>query len=109
MPLPIVNGQIGFTRIVTQTFSGNGTYTPTPGMVYALLQCQGGGGGSGGAAASTAGTQNCSGAGGGGEFSEIIVTAAQVGASQTVTIGAAGLAGTSGNNNGGNGGTTSVG
>lgn len=109
MGLTTVNGLLGFTKVNIQTFIASGTYTPTPGMLYAQIECVGGGGGGGGAASSTAGTQNSSGGGGGAEYSRVIVTNAQVGASQTVTIGAAGAAGTAGNNNGGNGGDTSVG
>jgi hypothetical protein len=91
-----------------QQFTASGTYTPTAGMVYCLIECVGGGGGSGGIAGTAAGI-NGSGGGGGGAYSRKIATAAQIGASQTVTIGAGGTAGAAGNNNGGNGGTTSVG
>jgi hypothetical protein len=99
----------GITRVVQQVFAATGTYTPTPGMVFCEVECQGGGGGSGGAQSSSAGTQNYSGPGGGGEYSRIVLTAAQIGASQAVTVGAAGAAGTAGNNNGGAGGASSVG
>lgn len=94
------------TQVNVQKFTGSGTYTPTTGMKYCLIECQGAGGGGGGCAA----TGNCAGGGGGsGGYIKVLCTAAQIGASQTVTIGAAGTAGTAGNNAGGTGGTTSVG
>lgn len=93
--------------IVQQVFESSGTYTPTAGMVFCIVECIGGGGGSGGATSAVG--KNCgSGGGGGGGYSRSRLTAAQVGASQTVTIGAGGSAGTS-STNGGAGGDTSFG
>jgi hypothetical protein len=94
---------------VIQTFALSGTYTPTTGMVYCVMECVGGGGGGGGTAIAGASTLSIGGGGGGGAYSRTVSTAAAVGASQTVTIGAAGTAGSAGNNNGGAGGNTSVG
>lgn len=90
-----------------QKFTANGTYTPHAKMAFAMLECVGGGGGGGG----IAGDGNNMGAGGGGSggYSRALVTAADIGASKAVTIGAAGTAGTAGANNGGVGGATSVG
>ena len=87
-----------------QVFTTSGTYTPTVGMRNAFVQMLGGGGAGGGQ--QTNGSPG-GGGGGGGEFSEGIFSAASIGASQTVTIGAGGTA----NNGapGGNGGTTSLG
>lgn len=102
-------GSGGFTQIVIQTFTGNGTYTPTSGMKCCIVEAIGGGGGGGGAANTSASTVNGGGGGGGGSYSMSSLTAAQIGVSQTVTIGAAGTAGSAGNNNGGNGGNTSLG
>lgn len=98
----------GFSRVVTQVFTSNGTYTPTSGMVYVILECQGSGGGGGGVTGAL-GTMVSGGGGGSGAYGRSIQTAAQIGASQTVTIGAAGAGGTAGNNAGSNGATTSVG
>ncbi len=98
--LPIVN-------VVVQTFTSSGTYTPTAGMKYCIQECWGGGGGSGGVATAT--NVGASGGGGAGSYSLKRSTAAAIGTSQTVTIGAAGAAGASGNHAGGNGGDTSVG
>lgn len=94
---------------VIQTFSASGTYTPTAGMVKAIIECWGGGGGGGGSASAAASFHSYGGGGGAGGYSRKIVTKATVGASQAVTIGAAGTAGSAGNNAGGAGGDTSVG
>jgi hypothetical protein len=95
--------------IKPRLFTGSGTYTPTTGMIYCIIECVGGGGGSGGVALTGAGTQNASGGGGGGSYARLVATATTIGSSQTVTIGTAGIAGTVGNNPGGAGGDTSVG
>ena len=94
--------------IHTQVITTNGTYTPTTGMQYCIAELLGAGGGSGGAAGSGAGLGAASGGGGGG-YSRKTLSAATVGASQAVTIGAGGIAGSAGNNNGSQGGTTSFG
>lgn len=92
--------------LVSQIFSASGTYTPTTGMVYAVVRAVGGGGAGGGAAGGAG--QIAVGAGGGsGGYSEGVVTAAAIGASQTVTIGAAGTS--PGAIAGNNGGDTSLG
>lgn len=101
------SGGGGFTTINIQTFSGSGTYTPTAGMKYCIIQCQAGGGAGGGATA-TGGSQYSEGSGGGaGEYAVGTFSAASIGASKAVTIGAGGI-GASGTT-GGNGGNTSVG
>ena len=95
------------TQVVTQVFTSSGTYTPTSGMKYCWVRCQAPGGGSGGADMGT--ISGAAGGGGGGEFAEGVFTAAQIGASKTVTIGAVGTAGAAaGGTNGGVGGTTSL-
>ena len=103
------SGQVGTSAfsVNVQTFTANGTYTPTTGMVECLVEISAGGGGGGGAA-STSGTSNSLGGGGGaGEYAKGVFSAATIGSSQTVTIGAGGTAnsGTAG----GSGGTTSLG
>lgn len=95
------------TKVVVQTFTTSGTYTPTAGMLHAIVELVGGGGGGGGATGST--TLLVTGGGGGsGAYSRGYVTAATIGASQVVTIGAGGTAGGIASN-GGAGGATSVG
>lgn len=96
-------------QVVTQVFTGSGTYTPTTGMKYCVIECVGGGGGGGGTANSGATASLGVGGGGSGSYSRKTSTAAAIGASQTVTIGAAGTAGANTGGAGGNGGDTSVG
>lgn len=101
-----------FTRVVRQVFTSNGTYTPTSGMLYADVEICGGGGGGGGSGATAAGTASGGSGGAGGGYCRKVFTAAAIGASQTVTIGAAGTAGAAGGAGGGaggNGGTTTFG
>jgi len=101
-----LNGSPVFDKIIVQKFTSSGTYTPTTGMVYAVIEFLGAGGGGGGTAGGTSSTSG-SGGGGGGAYGKKVVTSAQIGSSASVTIGAGGSA-ASGNNNGSTGGTTSV-
>ena len=101
-----------FTSISVQTFVYTGSpqiYTPTAGMLYCIIEVVGGGGGGGGAATSVPNTSGAGGGGGSGGYSRLVASAATIGVSQSVTIGAAGAAGAAGANDGGRGGTTSVG
>lgn len=103
-------GGSAFTSIVVQTFTSDGTYTPTPGMKYCIVECVGGGGGGGGTLANASSFYVGGGGGGGGSYSRTIASSSTIGASQTVTIGAGGAGGAaSGANNGQNGGNTSLG
>jgi hypothetical protein len=102
--------QAAVGKVKVQVFTTTGTYMPSAGMVNCIIECCGGGGGGGGAVASTTGNNAGTGGGGGaGSNSRKLATAAQIGASKAVTIGAAGTAGAAGNNAGGAGGDTSVG
>lgn len=94
--------------VVTQVFTSNGTYTPTTNMKYCIIEVVGGGGGSGGRATTPAGEGSAAGGGGAGGYARGTFSAATIGVSKAVTVGAAGAAGTAGANNGGTGGTTSV-
>lgn len=91
-----------------QVFTASGTYTPSTGMLYAIIECVGAGGG-GGSAAGTVGNVFGGGGGGGGSYSRTVATAATIGVSQTVTIAAGGAGGATGSNNGSAGGDSSVG
>lgn len=97
----------GAFSVVNQTFTANGTYTPTPGMVYCKVEMLGGGGGGGGNANNIAGEWAVGSGGGAGEYAYGVFDAATIGVSQAVTIGAAGTTGVGAA--GGNGGTTSLG
>lgn len=90
-----------------QFFSSSGTYTPSTGMLFCIVEAIGSGGGAGGVTGGATGWF-VSGGGGAGSFSRAVLTAAQIGASQTVTVNTAGTGG-NGNNNGTSGGTVSLG
>jgi hypothetical protein len=94
--------------INVQIITASGTYTPTSGMKTVIAEGVGGGGGGGGTAATTSNLA-CGAGGASGSYGKGRFTAAQIGASQAVTIGAAGAGGAAGANNGGAGGTTSLG
>lgn len=96
------------TQIKIQTFgAGTSTYTPSTGMVYCTVRIWGPGGGSGGAVAG-GGTAGASAGGGGGGYCERTYTAALIGATATVVVGAGGAGGTAGNNAGGDGSANST-
>lgn len=98
-----------FSQVNIQSFitAGTATYTPTTGMKYCVAECIGGGAAGGGAQATGAGNVSVAGGGGSGQYSLAVFTAATIGASQTVTIGAGGTANSGAT--GGNGGTSSLG
>ena len=95
-------------QIVKQVFTSSGTYTPTSGMVYCIIELVGGGGGGGGTSGGATGTAG-SGGGGAGGYARLIASAATIGGSQVATVGGAGSAGATGANTGGSGGATSIG
>lgn len=80
------------TTVTAQVFGGNGTYTPTAGMQYCIVECVAGGGGGGGCSATTVGG-SVGGGGGAGGYARGVFTAATIGVSQTVTIGTGGAGG----------------
>lgn len=101
---PIIAGLTPVTRYLGNS---SGVYTPSVGLVYAMVEAVGAGGGGGGAAGSS-GQIYCGGGGGAGQYGRCFFTAAQIGASQTVTINPGG-AGGGGASNGANGGATTFG
>ncbi|MDF2792530.1 MAG: phage-related tail fiber protein-like protein [Pseudomonas orientalis] len=102
-----------FGRLLNvQKFTASGTYIPTPGMKKVRIRIVGGGAGSGGASATTASQVAASGGGSAGSYAESLLTAADIGASQSVIVGLGGVAGTASGTSGtagGSGGATSVG
>jgi hypothetical protein len=88
-------------------FSASGTYTPTTGMIYAQIEVVGGGGAGGGVASGT--VSGAGGSGGSGAYSRCILTAAQIGASKAITIGAAAAGGAAGAFTGATGADASLG
>src|SRR5262249_6691442 len=96
----IITGKIA--SIAQQTFCGSGctttcsptcTYTPTSGMLFADATCTGGGGGGGGTPVTTAAQISAGGGGASGGVARGIFSAATIGVSQSLSIGAAGTTG----------------
>ena len=107
-------GSVGIAVIRTQVFSASGTYIPHPSMLYCDATVVGGGGGGGSSYQIGYPGLAKSGGGGAGGWSQGIISNATIGASQIVTIGAAGAGAVSGSgatsgNIGGAGGVTSLG
>ena len=93
--------------VVLRIFAANTTYVPSTNLISAIVEVVGGAGGGGGAAG-LAQQHASAGGGGAGGYSRRKLTAAQIGVSQTITIGTGGTGGV-GNNTGGNGTATSFG
>ena len=88
-------------QTITQVFTASGTYTPTPGMKIATVYAFGAGGAGGSGARNAAGNATGGGSGGGGGgLAQAWFSAAQIGASQAVTIGAHGVGGAAQTTNG---------
>lgn len=104
----VVNANVTTGRLIgTQVFTASGTYVPTPGMGSVKVTLVGGGAGGAGIPATPAG-QSAGGAGGGaGGIGVYMFTAAQIGTSQPIVIGAGGAGGNF--TNGSNGGSTAFG
>lgn len=92
-----------------EVFTASGTWTKPTNLKFVIVEVQAGGGGGGGCAATGAGQVASSAGGGGGGYSRKKILAADLAATETVTVGAAGSAGSAGANNGGTGGTSSFG
>jgi len=86
--LPIWAASTGFSNVNVQTFIASGTYTPTTGMIKCIVECVGGGGKGSSTSATNANEISVGGGGGAGEYRRGLYTAATIGVSQTVTIGA---------------------
>lgn len=99
-----------FTGVTIQAFTAGGTYTPTSGMKFCIVIITGSGGGGGGADATGAADAGAGAGGGAGGTCIEAYSAATIGASQTITGGAAGTAGSgTGGTAGGNGGNWTFG
>lgn len=90
-----------------QIFAASGTYTPTNGMSNVIFEVQGGGSAGTGATGATGSNVSMGSPGMAGAYAKGIFTAAMIGASQPVIVGAGGtgVTGSTGNS----GGTSSVG
>ena len=97
-------GVLGDMQVHTLT----GTWTKPAGLTRALVRVQAPGGGGGGADSDGGGTAG-GGGGGAGGFTEKLIEASALGATETVTVGSVGAAGSTSGGTGGTGGTTSFG
>lgn len=95
-----------YPTIRESLFIASGTWTKLPGLKFVVVKLVGGGGG--GAGDRSGSSDGGGGGGGGGGYSEKWIPAGSLGATETVTIGAAGAGGATAAA-GGNGGTTSFG
>ncbi|WP_271612888.1 glycine-rich domain-containing protein [Bradyrhizobium sp. CCBAU 21362] len=95
--------------IAIKVFTTSGPYVPSPNMTSCIVEAVGGGGAGGSAPVGTATTSSAGSGGGYGGFTRKTISAAVIGASQPITIGAGGVPGAAGNFPGGSGGTTSFG
>lgn len=102
-----ISGSGTFGSITRQVFTVSGTYTPTSGMQFCVIECLGGGGAGGGGATTSSSQVSCGSGGGGGEYASGIFSGGTIGISQSITIGAGGTPNSG--SAGGNGGSTSVG
>lgn len=98
---------LAFQGIATQQFTSNGTYTPNADMLFCWVVVIGAGGAGGSTGDTTGDLGNCGSGGQGGGLAMQIYSRAEIGASQSVTIGSGGTAVTAANGN--PGGTTSFG
>lgn len=96
------------SSVNVQKFTSDGTYTPTSGMLFCIIECIAPGGGGGGIQGNVGWISEAAGGGSGG-YARLRATAADIGVSQIVTVGTAGAGGTAGANNGADATDTSVG
>lgn len=106
--LPTAGTLNGGALLNIQTFLSSGTYTPTTGMAFVIHEVLSGGGGGGGCPTTGSNQQAVAGGGQGGNWGRGVLTAAQIGASQVITVGGAGSGG-AGSSNGFAGGNSSIG
>lgn len=98
----------GVVTVKRTNFTSNGTYTPSTGMLYCIVECIGGGGG-GGASVGAVNFYVGGSGGGSGGYSRRVCSASDIGASKAVTIGTGGAGGIAGTSNGAAGASTSLG
>lgn len=82
----------GFNTINIVKFETSGTYTPTSGMKFCVVEMVGGGGSTAGLSSTSAGQYAQNSGGGGGGYCKKIFTSLDVGASQSITVGVGGAA-----------------
>jgi hypothetical protein len=99
------------TQLITVSkFASSGTWTKPDGLMFALVLVIGAGGGGGGADGQGSGFAVCASGGCGGGWALDLILAKDLGATETVTVGAGGTGGTgAGGGDGTDGGTSSFG
>jgi len=97
------------TSFNKQIFTTSGIYTKPNFLKAAWVEVQAGGGGGGGCLLPGANSGACGGGGGGGEYQAGLIVPALIGATETVTIGAAGGGGVGSGISGASGGNSSFG
>ena len=92
---PAGGSEVGILTVNMQVFgtAGSYTYTPSANMVYCIVEVVGPGGGGGGA-----NNSNYAASGGGGGYARAVFSSAQIGASQSGTVGSGGAGGVGGSN-----------
>lgn len=103
-----VAGSVAIAPIL-RTYTASATWTKPAGLKFVRVRMVGGGGSGGGTAATAAGQVAAGGGGAGGGYSEKLIAAAALGATEAVTVGAGGAGATAGANTGNAGGTSSFG
>ncbi len=103
-----VGGKLYGTAPVIRVYTAGATWTKPANLKAARVRVVGAGGGAGGCTGAGTG-RSASGGGGGGGYSEDFIPVASLGATEAVTVGAAGTGGTDGTTDGGTGGTSSFG
>ena len=100
IPTWITPSSAGLNSVNAQIFTSSSVYTPTAGMQFCVvaIAAAGGGGGGGGTNANPCG----GGGGGAGDFAQVLFTSAEIGGSQSITIGGGGAGGNNGNGSNGN-------
>lgn len=104
-----IEKKVGGGRLLNiKTFTSSGTYTPTPGTRYVIVEAVGGGGGGGGCSSTTSNNAAVSGGGASGSYIKAKFDIASIGDTVEITIGAGGVGGIGGQA-GGAGGDTKLG
>ena len=106
----VPSGPTGMTFLTRIVYTSSTSFTKAsyPTATKIRFIGRGGGGGGGGADVGTAGREAAGGGGGQGGYVDKWIPTADLGASESVTIGAGGSAGNSSGGNGGSGGATSL-
>jgi hypothetical protein len=99
------NGYVGRMLGAPKIITSSGSYTPTVGTKYILVEVQGAGGGGGGSAATDSASRSVGGGGASGCFVSSFIAISTLTLPVAMIIGAGGAAGAAGGSSGGSGGT----